>query len=193
MPDFPEDSVLPAFVQAKPSERESTPLEAEVVALFDEMRERLLRYLLTFRLLVIQDCEEIVQEAFLALFRHLHQGRARHNLQAWLFRVAHNLALKRIQRTRRDSQNVVELSNGVAELAADPALNPEEALTHSEARRRLTRVVEALSDQDRQCLALRAEGLRYREIAEVLDISLGSVSKSLERSLARIVKVAERC
>jgi len=78
-------------------------------------------------------------------------------------------------------------------LAADPALNPEEALTHSEARRRLTRVVEALSDQDRQCLALRAEGLRYREIAEVLDISLGSVSKSLERSLARIVKVAERC
>ena len=193
MSDFQESDVLSGLAHATSSERDMSPLEAEVIALFDELRERLLRYLLTFRLLVIQDCEEIVQEAFLALFRHLQLGRSRHNLQAWLFRVVHNLALKRIQRTRRDSQSFVELSSGAAEFTADPALNPEDALTLGETQRRLARAVEALPEQDRQCLALRAEGLRYREIAAVLDMSLGSVSKSLERSLGRIARVAERC
>jgi RNA polymerase sigma-70 factor (ECF subfamily) len=47
-------------------------------------------------------------------------------------------------------------------------------------------VLHALPEQDQACLYLRAEGLRYREIADVLDISLGSVSISLTRSLARL-------
>jgi RNA polymerase sigma-70 factor (ECF subfamily) len=49
-----------------------------------------------------------------------------------------------------------------------------------------------LPEQDRRCLSLRAEGLRYREIAEVLDMSLGAVSIALTRSLARIARSAER-
>jgi RNA polymerase sigma-70 factor (ECF subfamily) len=43
-----------------------------------------------------------------------------------------------------------------------------------------------LPEQDRCCLGLRAEGLRYREIAKVLGMSLGAVSVSLQRSLARL-------
>jgi RNA polymerase sigma-70 factor (ECF subfamily) len=53
-------------------------------------------------------------------------------------------------------------------------------------------VVRAMPEQSRWCLYLRAEGLRYREIAEVLDISVGSVSLYLERSLAHIARAAER-
>jgi len=53
-------------------------------------------------------------------------------------------------------------------------------------------VVAALGEQDRSCLALRAEGLRYREIAKILEISLGAVSISLARSLARIARAVER-
>jgi RNA polymerase sigma-70 factor (ECF subfamily) len=59
-------------------------------------------------------------------------------------------------------------------------------------QRRLRAVVRALPEQDRKCLFLRAEGLRYREISEILDISLGAVSLSLARSLARIARAAER-
>ena len=53
-------------------------------------------------------------------------------------------------------------------------------------------VVQALPEQSRWCLYLRAEGLRYREIAEVLGMSLGAVSLSLERSLALIARAAQR-
>jgi RNA polymerase sigma-70 factor (ECF subfamily) len=57
---------------------------------------------------------------------------------------------------------------------------------------RLAAVLRALPERDRRCLTLRAEGLRYREIAGTLAISLGAVSLSLTRSLARIARAAER-
>ena len=56
---------------------------------------------------------------------------------------------------------------------------------------RLLAVVKALRELDRCCLSLRAEGLRYREIAEVLGISLGSVANSLEKSLSRLSRADE--
>src|SRR5450755_4309400 len=58
----------------------SSETESEVVRLFDEHRNRLLRYVLSIGL-TVHDGEEIVQEVFLALFRHLRMGRPRNNLR----------------------------------------------------------------------------------------------------------------
>lgn len=160
-------------------------LEAEVVALFDQLRAPLLGYLLTLGL-PVQDGEEIVQEAFLALFAHLRGGRPRSNLRAWMFRVAHNLGLKRahgLKSFRPASEQILVL---------DPAPGPEEQAANQQRLKNLTAAVRALPEQDRRCLWLRAEGLRYREIAEALGLSLGAVSLSLARSLARLARVAER-
>src|ERR1700685_1709531 len=77
-------------------------LEEEVVSLFDQLRGPVLRYLLWFRI-PAPDAEEIVQEVFLLLFQHLRQGKSAANLQGWVFKVAHNLALKHRNRTRRHS------------------------------------------------------------------------------------------
>jgi RNA polymerase sigma-70 factor, ECF subfamily len=62
----------------------------------------------------------------------------------------------------------------------------------SQTQQRLPPVVEALPEQCRRCLFLRADGLRDREIAGILDMSPGAVSPSLTRSLARIARTAER-
>lgn len=165
-------------------------LEAEVLALFDQLRDPLLRYLSTFGL-PIPDGEEIIQETFLALVRHLQAGKPRENLPGWLFRVAHNLALKARHRDRRDLEN--RAFGGDAGFIADAAPNPEERAADRQSRRHLWAVVEALSERDQQCLFLRAEGLRYRGIAGVLNISVGAVSLSLARSLSRLASVIERC
>ena len=164
-------------------------LEEEVVALFDQFRDPLLRYLSSFGH-AFPDGEEVIQEVFLALFQHLHRGKSRDNLRGWLFRVAHNLALKRRCRTRRDLEARAE--PGAEDLAIDPNPSPEDQLVNSQTQKRLLAVVQALPEQDRRCLSLRAEGLCYREIAEILDMSLGAVSLSLTRSLARIARSAER-
>ena len=186
---IPKSATVPIFgagVAATPA-----PLEADVIELFDQLRDRLMRYLFTFHL-PVADCEEVIQEAFLALFRHLQRGRSRHNLRGWLFRVSHNLALKRYRQSRRDFSSLVDLEGTSEVEVADPAPNPETEFSNGETRERLQAVVRALPQQDRRCLALRAEGLRYREIAEILEISLGSVSISLERSLSRLARATGR-
>jgi RNA polymerase sigma-70 factor (ECF subfamily) len=193
MADQPPESAfslpMPAGIEAGRRSCDS-PLVEEVVGLFDHLRDRLLRYVISMGLSV-QDGEDIVQEVFLALFRHLQQGRSRSNLQAWTFRVAHNQALKRRAQTRTVAQQLVDEGASLAELVLDPNPSPEDQIVSSQRRRRVLAVVSALPEQDRRCLILRAEGLRYREIAEVLDISLGAVALSLERCLTRLARVAQ--
>lgn len=166
---------------ARPSE-----IECVVVRLFDQFRDPLFRYALGFGLSV-QDGEEITQEVFLALFRHLKAGKSRRNLPGWIFCVAHHLALKRRRENQR-CRDKADLEGEVARNQADPSPNPEELLLSAQRQKGLLAAFRALPEQDQCCLRLRAEGLRYREIARVLGISLGSVAGSLARSLARLMR-----
>jgi RNA polymerase sigma-70 factor, ECF subfamily len=190
IPSSPDlTAALEGSVTTEPTRR-TRRLEDEVVGLFDQLRNRLLRYTLSLGL-PIQDGEEVIQEVFLSLSEHLRAGRPRNNLQGWVFRVAHNLALKR--RTRDHAlQDAPCRDEANAEQHADPSLNPEDQAIWEQRRRRLLAVVGALPERDQLCLRLRAEGLRYREIADVLAISLGAVSISLTRSLARLARANER-
>ncbi len=174
-----------AAFSANPSE-----IECEVISLFDQFRNSLLRYALSFGLSV-HDGEEITQEVFLALFEHLREGKSRHNLRGWIFRVAHNLALKQRQANhRRPGER--DSDEGRAEKQADPGPSPEEQLLSRKRQQHLMAVLQALPERDRCCLGLRLEGLRYREIGQVLGMSLGAVSISLTRSLARLMRANER-
>jgi RNA polymerase sigma-70 factor (ECF subfamily) len=154
---------------AKPSE-----IEREVMNLFEQFRNPLLRYVLSFRM-PVHDAEEVTQEVFLSLFRHLQLRRSRRNLRGWIFRVAHNLALKRRYANQR-SHDATASDWTIVERQSDPSPNPEEQVSFSQKQQRLLAVLQALPEEDQCCLRLRAEGLRYREIAALLGISLGSVS-----------------
>jgi RNA polymerase sigma-70 factor (ECF subfamily) len=164
-------------------------LEEEVVSLFGQLRRPVLRYVLSFHI-PVADAEEIVQEVFLALFRHLRQGRSRANLQGWIFKVAHNSALKQRIRSRRYAEQFSYLPV-YSDAPADSSPGPEERMAATERRQRLLALVRALPEQDQWCLSLRAEGLRYREIARVLGMSLGSVANALSRALSRLTRAEE--
>ena len=159
-------------------------LKEEVVVLFEQLRTPVLRYVISFHI-AVPDAEEIAQEVFLSLFRHLLQGKSKANLQGWVFRVAHNLALKHRARLQRDSARL-SFWPLTEEYTRDREPGPEERLQIMQRQQFLLEIFRAIPEQDRWCLSLRAEGLRYREIAEVLDISLGTVANSLQRSLSRL-------
>jgi RNA polymerase sigma-70 factor (ECF subfamily) len=192
-----DDTITPASISpagTRAATVKPSRLEDEVVSLFDQLRAKLLRYLLSLGL-PASDGEEIVQEVFLALFQHLQRGKSRDNLRAWVFQVAHNLGLKQRHSARREREAHRERADrGAAsqDLLVDLAPNPEDRLAASQRQERLLAVLWALPDQDRRCISLRAEGLTYREIATVLDISLGSVSLYLTRSLARFACAVDR-
>ncbi|MFN7918559.1 MAG: sigma-70 family RNA polymerase sigma factor [Bryobacteraceae bacterium] len=158
-------------------------LEDEVAALFVEMRPAVLRYAASLGL-GTTDAEDVAQDTFLALYRHLGAGKPRTNLRGWIFRVTHNLALKRRAASGLAAEADLE--------GADPGPTPEDAAAANQRQARLRAVVNALPERERQCLYLRAEGLSYREIASALDISLGTVALSLSRSLAKLSAVGER-
>ncbi len=168
----------------------SYSLEEEILSLFDTLHGSLLRYALSFGL-SIHDSEDIIQEVFLALFHHLRRGGSRSNLRGWAFRVTHNLALKR--RARLSAENkLMDDAHDSLEDYSDCFPDPEAQLLFDERQSRLLAVFHALPKNDQWCLRLRAEGLRYREISQIVQISLGSVSASLTRSLARLASLDKR-
>jgi len=170
----------------KPSGNVVEPPESTVTAHFDELRTPVLRYLSSLGL-PVQDSEEVAQDVFLALFEHLRRGRRRDNLRGWVFRVAHNQGLKKRHANGRHLRLVAGTETDLAGACEDPRPGPEAQEARRQNRERVLAIVRTLPEQDRRCLCLRAEGLRYREIAGVLGISPASVTLSLRRSLTALI------
>jgi RNA polymerase sigma-70 factor (ECF subfamily) len=167
----------------------ASDIERDVLALFDAFRDPLLRYVCGFGISV-GDGEDVIQDVFVALFKHLQQNGSRANLQGWLFRVAHNQALKRRVRQRRE-RDYVDVAQAAAHALSDTRHDPEQQLAEQRRRRRLLSVLSVLPERDRHCVYLRGQGLRYREIAHVLGISLGAVAKIVARTIARLHRADE--
>jgi len=161
-------------------------VEIEVLGLFDQFRNPVVRYAISLGI-SSHDAEEVAQEVFLSLFQHLRLGKCRRNLRGWIFRVAHNLALKKRQANQVSRETTIS-DRAIAEEQLDPGPDPESQLSFRQRKQRLLATVKALPETDQYCLQLRAEGLRYREIAAVLGISLGAVANSLAQSLARLTR-----
>jgi RNA polymerase sigma-70 factor, ECF subfamily len=157
----------------------------EATTLYRELRQPLLRYLACLGL-SSDDAQDIVQDAFLSLHRHLASGGSQENIRSWLFRVAHNGGRNRQHRyDRRFGQ---PLDSGLDSVSGEGT--PERAVLEKEKFRRLEEEIRLLTESERECLLLRAGGLRYREIGEVLDLPTSTVSDTVDRA---IKKLAEKC
>lgn len=162
----------------------ASSLEQKTTELFELLHEPVYRYV---RSLIGSntEAEDLAQEAFLRLYASLRQGQAVGNVRSWIFRVAHNLAIDHLRRTSHLEQAVPEVWE-VNEGRPDVSPNAEQKLLEKEQWERLSRAMMRLSPQERYCLELRAEGLAYREIAEVLGISISSVNTFLGRGVKKI-------
>jgi RNA polymerase sigma-70 factor (ECF subfamily) len=162
----------------------ATDVQERVLRLFDDHAAALRRYVGSFNL-GRSATEDVVQETFIALFRHLSLGRPSTNLKGWLFQVGHNLALR--QRRQRHRRSLIEGAwHPAAESMPADGSNPEQLCAGRQRQAHLRRVLREMPERDRQCIYLRAEGLGYRDIAKTLSVSLGSVAKSVARALGRL-------
>jgi RNA polymerase sigma-70 factor (ECF subfamily) len=171
--------------------RTSRRIQEEVLALFDECAGGLRRYVRAFGL-APEATDDVVQEVFLSLFRHLQLGRPRTNLRGWLFRVAHNQALKERRRIQKRQRIEAVWDGHTSDRQFDPAMSAEERLAQEARSRHLHSVLRAIPERDRRCLYLRAEGLCYRDIARALGVSLGAVAKSVTRAVTRLTDADSR-
>ena len=158
----------------------------EVRELFVELRVPLCRYLISLGLSA-NEAEDAAQESFVRLCER-HQTPE--NVRGWMFRVAHNLARDEQRRHKRRPAEQLDDEYATAE-HKEPRPTPEEHLLEREQDARLKAALARLPESQRHCLHLRAEGLKYREIADVLQVGISTVAewvqkglKSLERDLA---------
>ncbi len=158
---------------------------AEATILYRELRKPLLRYLVCLGL-SSDEAQDAVQDAFLRLHRHLAAGGSQENIRSWLFRVAHNQARNRQNSYHRKFS--APLDAGIAAML-DHA-TPEQAVLDKEKFQRLREAIRLLAAPERECLLLRAGGLRYREIGDVLAIPTSTVADIVDRA---IKKLAEKC
>jgi RNA polymerase sigma-70 factor (ECF subfamily) len=161
-------------------------LQDRVARLFEGTREDVYRYLLTLGLDPPR-AQEAAQEVFLRLYVALRNGEEISNPRGWIFRVAHNHGLK--IRARHAAE--APFDSGIEARLLEPSDTPERQLIERERLLRFHRAVENLSEQQRRCLFLRLEGLRYPEIASALGISASTVGEFLRRAIARLKKVRD--
>src|SRR5215469_1162783 len=156
-----------------------------VVELYDELRPSLFGYLLCLGLMS-QEADDIIQDAFVQLFRFTRAGGQVNNPRSWLFRVARNLSFN-LQKRERRVVSVSEAQHTTALSERQRPTDPEELYEHKERLRLVMAAIRELPQRQQECLHLRAEGLRYREIAEVLGITPSAVSESLKHALVRLM------
>jgi len=165
----------------------SSTLSERVQALFEQLHLAVFRYVMR-KTKDSGRAEDITQESFLRLFRHLKEERPVDNPKAWLFTVANNLA---IDASRRDShiQDLDEATRIEDVHVSDD--NPERLTLERERLERLRSAVLNLTDLERECLHMRAEGLRYREIADLMNVSLSSITNAVRRATIKLSREFE--
>jgi RNA polymerase sigma-70 factor, ECF subfamily len=135
------------------------------------------------------EAQDLVQEAFLTLYVAIRKGQRFENLRAWLFTVASNLALNQHRaRQYRPAATEQEVA-ALLQSQSDPDSDPEQALLDTERAIHLNEAIRGLSRQQQACLHLRAEGFRYREIAQILGIALPTVAEFVRRAVVRLKQV----
>lgn len=117
-----------------------------------------------------REAEDVAQEAFVKAFRQIGQFRGDSGFYAWLYRIVINLCLDRMRRKSMTSE--MPLEENIAHFVA---VSPD-----VENRLSVAQVLDSLTPPMRAALVLReVEGLEYAEIADVLNIPVGTVRSRL--------------
>lgn len=176
-----EDQAIPLLraltFQEVDGRRRKQNAEEVVTALYEQLRPSLLSY--AYHLIgSTRDAEDLVQIAFIQLFEQLNRHSEIRNMRGWIYRAVHSLAVSNTRITRRDSV----IKQWFSDATTVDVQTAEHELMQ---RQEIERALSVLGERERHCLMLRAEGLSYQEIADVIGISPKSVSVYLARGLKK--------
>jgi len=128
------------------------------------------------------DAEDLVQDTYVKAFRSAHQFQPGTNLKAWLFTILHNTFRNA---RRHEGRNPVDVDSEAVERAVGVGpteQSPEQILTRATLDADLQAALDALPEPFRQAVWLRdVEELTYAEMAQVLDVPIGTVMSRISR------------
>ena len=126
--------------------------------------------------------EDIAQEVFLKAFRSLKSFRGGSRFYTWLYRITVNTVLNTLRSQGRRQETSLDALEGF-EVQADADMEPAEATARLELARRVREAIDQLEEPYRVIVYLRElEDLSYEEIAEVVELPVGTVKSRLFRA-----------
>jgi len=138
-----------------------------------------------------EDCDEVFQETFMALYRGLEKLLEVHALDQWIATVAKRITWKVVQRNRRyPSENLHEDYD-----FADPEMVPEDVVATRVMQARIRKAIASLGERCRNLLTLlfyEYDSADYDAIAKRAGIARGSIGPIRQRCLLKLEKVLER-
>lgn len=141
-----------------------------------------------------EDAADIVQEVFLRAWRSIESFRGDSGFSTWLFRITMNMCVDfaRHKHSQPQTQSIVDEEENERQVP-DTAPTPEEHLENREMGRELAAALDEISEEHRRIVLLRdVSGMSYTEIADVLEISEGTVKSRLSRARIALRKVLLR-
>jgi RNA polymerase sigma-70 factor (ECF subfamily) len=143
---------------------------------------------------------EYSQEAWVKAWQRLVQFQGESSFATWVTRIVINLCLDQLRRQKRVRTESIEAmdeeSGGVERQLPAPETNPTAGLEQDELRRRIDEALGKLTDAHRTVVVLHEfEGLEYKEIAQRVGISIGTVMSRLfyaRRRLAFLLQSLKR-
>jgi RNA polymerase sigma-70 factor, ECF subfamily len=169
------------------ADRRVEQIRESVTHVFVAHRSEICRYLVQ-RGCVTAEAEEIAQEVFLRLYRTRIAGLDVTAPRRWLFTVARNMAIDHARRKRHYQHLTDPVPSHSAEHVADTAPTREDLMLSESRRAVLAEALGELTDLQRECLYLRAEGLSLLEIGAIVDVSVSGVSDAIRRAIRRLQK-----
>jgi len=135
----------------------------------------------------IEEAADVVQETFFRAYRNLSKFEVGRPLYPWLYRITRNLCINRAKSTARRRHGTLEVE------PADLRHLPEDELLKVEEGRRVHRCVENLPDQAREIILLKHfQECSYAEMADILDIPIGTVMSRLYNARKLLKKELEK-
>ncbi len=159
---------------------------ASFEALVQPLQPRLLRLILAVTA-NREDAEDCLQETLLRAYRALPSFRADASFTTWIHRVALNVTRNWLRAEARAASS--RIAERVGQYAKDLAPGPYDQLAAAETARALKRALAALPDHYREPLLLRHyRDMSYEEIAEVLQIPIGTVRSRLAQGRVHLLR-----
>lgn len=132
-----------------------------------------------------EDAQDIAQEAFVHAFEKLASFKGEAAFYSWLFRIALNASVSARRKTRRMAASVETRrdESGLEPTDENPASEPSYAMDVADRQRLVRQALAELSDEFRTALVLKEmDGMSYEEIAEVIEVPLGTVRSRIHRA-----------
>jgi RNA polymerase sigma-70 factor (ECF subfamily) len=136
--------------------------------------------------------KDLAQETFARVFARRKDYQPNGKFSTWLWRIALNLSYDELRRRRRRDEWPLDAPDAVSalELCAAPELAPDHSLLRHERGELVRRALERLPEGQRTVLVLRHyENLKFREIAELLDLPEGTVKSRMADALTRMTQL----